>query len=89
MIDEKLYYTFFDVFRSNLFFGGFIAQETSTSRSGGAPQFINVPIELQTRAKNFFELIEKNEIKKAFDVLLENSPLKNKRRASKEFNGSN
>lgn len=54
------------------------SQETSATRSGGAPQFINVPIELQTRAKNFFELIEKNEIKKAFDVLLENSPLKNK-----------
>lgn len=57
---------------------GLTAQETSASRAGGAPQFINVPIELQTRAKNFFELIEKNEIKKAFDVLLENSPLKNK-----------
>ena len=74
----KNYFILFSMFLGVIFSSGLIAQETSASRSGGAPQFINVPIELQTRAKNFFELIEKNEIKKAFDVLLENSPLKNK-----------
>ena len=54
------------------------AQETSASRANTTQQFMNIPAELQTKAQMFFQLIEKNEIKKAFDALLENSPLKNK-----------
>jgi len=55
------------------------AQETtSAARSNTSQQFMNVPQEVQNKTQTFFQLIEKNEIKKAFDALLENSPLKNK-----------
>jgi hypothetical protein len=48
----------------------------SSGANSGA--FVNVPNELQTKCELFFEQLSKNEIKRAYDILLENSPLKTK-----------
>lgn len=54
------------------------AQDTQLPSSGGKSNFINVPPELETKCNDFFDLLTKSEIKKAFDGLLANSPLKTK-----------
>jgi len=54
------------------------SQETALSKSNTSPVFSNIPSAIQEKNQSFFQFIEKNEIAKAFDILLDNSPLKNK-----------
>jgi hypothetical protein len=62
---------------SALTLNGF-AQDTQLPGSGNKSNFINVPAELEVKCKDFFDLVYKSEIKKAFDGLLVNSPFINK-----------
>ncbi len=54
------------------------AQDTQLPGAGTKSSFINVPPELENKCNDFFDLLSKSEIKKAFDGLLNNSPIKNK-----------
>ncbi len=54
------------------------AQTKPLSGTSGQSAFINIPAELEQRCKGFFDLLSKSEIKKAFDKVLEGSPIKNK-----------
>lgn len=54
------------------------SQETAATRPTSSSQFNNVPQELQIKCNEFFDQLEKNEYKKAFDNLLINSPFRNK-----------
>lgn len=55
-----------------------LAQNAPLSGASGQTAFINIPPELEQKCNTFFESLSKSEIKKAFDKILEGSPIKNK-----------